>query len=144
MTSIREVGGTGGNPFNFNGIETGTLLKRIQVWEGDSQIKAVMVWLTDDRSGQFGVMAGSQREFTFEKDEIFASLSLWPSQDGTHLGAIKFKTSIGNQFYASMKSGTLQPEVKVDVATGKCIGIQGRSGAAINSFGFIMVKKPSA
>ncbi|XP_026993991.2 aerolysin-like protein [Tachysurus fulvidraco] len=141
MYSIVEVGGNGGEPFNFNGQENGSLLKKIQVWEGDSQIKAVMVVLADNRIAQFGIPAGELQEFTFKNDEIFDSLSLSPNQEGTHLGAIKFSTNTGKQFFASMKSGKLKPEVQVDVASGKCIGIQGRSSSGIDRFGFMMLNK---
>ncbi|XP_060748881.1 aerolysin-like protein [Tachysurus vachellii] len=143
-TSVVEVGGKGGQHFYFNGMDKGSLLKKIQVWEGDSQINSVAVWLTDDRSKEFGESAGNLEEFAFDDDEIFASLSLWPNQDGTHLGAIKFKTSNSREFYACVTSDKLQPEVVVDVESGKCPGIQGCSGADIDRFGFIMLKKKSA
>ncbi|KAK2854518.1 hypothetical protein Q7C36_006387 [Tachysurus vachellii] len=144
MTSVVEVGGTGGKPFNFNGMDDGSLLKKIKFWEGDLEIKAVKVWLTDDRSEEFGVPDGILKEFTFVHEEIFASLSLWPNQAGTHLGAIKFMTSSSREFYACVRSGLLQSELVVHVESGKCPGIQGRSEADTDRFGFMMIKKKSA
>ncbi|XP_047656468.1 aerolysin-like protein [Tachysurus fulvidraco] len=143
-TSIVQVGGRGGQPFTFTGKETGSWLQKIQVWEGDSQIKAVKVWLTDNEPKEFGVPDGSPKEFTFEKDEKFTSLSLWPNKDDTHLGAIKFTTSSFREFHAKVRLTQLQPEVQVDVETGKCIGIQGRYGTGIDRFGFTLLKKKSA
>ncbi|XP_060748880.1 aerolysin-like protein [Tachysurus vachellii] len=135
-----EVGGQGGNAFNFNGNDTGSMLKKIQVWEDDNTLRAVKVWLTDGRSEQFGRPAGNIKEFTFENGEYFTSLSLWPNQDGTRLGAIKFKTSQSREFFAILKNGRLNPEVSVDVAFGICIGIKGRSGRDIDRFGFIFIR----
>ncbi|XP_047656465.1 aerolysin-like protein [Tachysurus fulvidraco] len=135
-----EVGGQGGSPFDFNGIKTGSTLKTIQVWEGDYKIKAMKVWLTDDRSEQFGDPAGILKEFAFEDGEHFTSLSLWPNQDGTRLGAIKFKTSHSREFYARLTTRRLKPEVPVDVASGICMGIKGRSGADIDCLGFMFMK----
>ncbi|KAK2836812.1 hypothetical protein Q7C36_014681 [Tachysurus vachellii] len=143
MTGVVEVGGTGGKPFNFNGMDDGSLLKKIKVWEGDLVIQAVKVWLTDGQSEEFGVPDGNLKEFTFDDEEIFASLSLWPNQAGTHLGAIKFTTSSSREFHACVTSGLLQEEVVVDVESGKCPGIQGRSEADIDRFDFMMLKKKS-
>ncbi|XP_060748025.1 aerolysin-like protein [Tachysurus vachellii] len=113
------------------------MLKTIQVWEGDCQIKAMKVWLTDDRFEQFGDPAGNLKEFTFGNREYFSSLSLFPNQDGSRLGAIKFETCQSREFYAAMINFTLQPEVKVDVASGICMGIKGRSGLDIDRLGFM-------
>ncbi|XP_060749197.1 aerolysin-like protein isoform X2 [Tachysurus vachellii] len=115
------------------------MLKTIQVWEGEWQIKAMKVWLTDDRSEQFGVPAGNLKEFNFEDGEHFTSLSLWPSENGSRLGAIKFKTSHSREFYASLTIWTLKPEVPVDVASGICMGIKGHSGLDIDHLGFIFI-----
>ncbi|XP_026993989.2 aerolysin-like protein [Tachysurus fulvidraco] len=140
LADVVEVGGEGGDVFNFNGTENGSMLKTIQVWEGECQIKAMKVWLTDGQSKQFGVPAGNLKEFNFEDGEHFTSLSLWPNQEGTHLGAIKFKTSHSREFYASLTKGSLKPEAPVDVASGICLGIKGRSGSDIDLVGFIFPK----
>ncbi|KAK2836811.1 hypothetical protein Q7C36_014680 [Tachysurus vachellii] len=143
-TSVVEVGGMGGQHFYFNGMNNQSLLKKIKVWEGDLEIKAVKVWLTDGQFKPFGVPDRNLKEFTFDDDEIFASLSLWPNQAGTHLGAIKFKTSSSWEFHACVTSCQLQSEVVVDVESGNCPGIQGRSEADIDRFGFVILKKKSA
>ncbi|KAK2829076.1 hypothetical protein Q7C36_017066 [Tachysurus vachellii] len=127
LAPVVEVGGQGGNAFDFNGTKNGSKLKTIQVW------------LTDGRSEQFGDPPGNLKEFTFEDGEHFTSLSLWPNKDGKRLGAIKFKTSHSREFYASMTKGGLKPEVSVDVASGICMGIKGRSGWDIDRFGFIFI-----
>ncbi|XP_058261025.1 aerolysin-like protein [Hemibagrus wyckioides] len=141
LADVVEVGGDGGDAFNFNGTENGGMLKKILVWEGDWQIKAVKVCLTDGRSEWFGNPAGGSKEFTFEDGEHFTSLSLWhnESQNGSRLGAIKFKTNQSREFYAGLKSSQLKPEVPVDVASGICMGIKGRSGLDIDCLGFLFI-----
>ncbi|KAK3536553.1 hypothetical protein QTP86_013752 [Hemibagrus guttatus] len=87
------IGGQRGSAFDFNGIENGATLKKIGVWAGDWQIKAIKVWLTDGQSKQFGNSDGKYSEFEFEDGEHFTSLSLWRNGAGTRLGGIKFKTN---------------------------------------------------
>ncbi|XP_026993987.2 aerolysin-like protein isoform X7 [Tachysurus fulvidraco] len=139
LADVVEVGGQGGNAFNYNGTENGSMLKRIQVWEGVWQIKAMKVWLTDGRSIVFGRPEENPKEFTFEDGEHFTSLSLWPNLDGKRLGALKFNTSHSREFYICLKNRNLNPEVTVDVASGICMGIKGRSGWDIDRFGFIFI-----
>ncbi|XP_047656457.1 aerolysin-like protein [Tachysurus fulvidraco] len=139
LAPVVEVGGQGGYIFYFNGTEDGSLVKMIQFWEGEYSINAVKVWLTDDRSAQYGDPAGNLKEFKFEDGEHFTSLSLWPNKDGKRLGAIKFKTSHSREFYAKLTKGGLKPEVPVDVASGICMGIKGRSGLDIDRLGFLFI-----
>ncbi|XP_047656461.1 aerolysin-like protein [Tachysurus fulvidraco] len=139
LADVVEVGGNGGNAFDFNGTENGGMLQKIQVWGADYTIKAVRVWFTDGRSEQFGRPAGFTKQFTFEDGEHFTSLSLWPIKDGTRLGAIKFKTSHFRKFHIRLRFRSLKPEVSVDVASGICMGIKGRSGWDIDRFGFIFI-----
>ncbi|KAK3552171.1 hypothetical protein QTP86_005102 [Hemibagrus guttatus] len=120
--------------------ENGGMLKKIYVWEGDITLKAIKVWQTDGQSKQYGRPGGGDlKEFTFEDGEHFTSLSLWANKDGTRLGAIKFKTSHSREFYAKLRYWRLKPEVPVDVASGICMGIKGRSGWDIDRLGFIFI-----
>ncbi|KAM9500806.1 aerolysin-like protein [Clarias gariepinus] len=139
LADVVAVGANGGNPFNFNGTENGSTLQKIWVWLGDWQVKAIKVCLTDGQSKQFGVPAGDVKEFIFEDGEHFTSLSLWANSRGTRLGAIKFKTTHSREFYVKQRSEGLNQEVPVDVASGICMGITGRSGSDIDCFGFIFI-----
>ncbi|MCJ8739647.1 hypothetical protein PDJAM_G00049630 [Pangasius djambal] len=139
LADVVVVGGNGGQPFNFDGTENGTMLKKIWVWVGDWQVKAMKVWLTDGQSRQFGEPNGNHTEFIFEDGEHFISLSLSASGNGTRLGAIKFKTNHSREFFARLTGWVLQPEVPVDVASGICMGIKGRSGLDIDCLGFMFI-----
>ncbi|XP_053530110.1 aerolysin-like protein [Ictalurus punctatus] len=136
LSPILVIGGGGGKSFNFNGVGNGATLKKIWVWAGGWQIKAIKVWLTDGQIGQFGEPAGRFSEFSFEDGEHFTSLSLWGNGAGTRLGAIKFRTNRSREFFAQMTDWGLKTEYPIDVGSGICVGITGHSGADMDSLGF--------
>ncbi|XP_056318644.1 aerolysin-like protein [Danio aesculapii] len=139
-TTKGVIGGKGGGPFSFTGENNGASLEKIWVWMGEWQIKAVRAWLSDGRDTTFGVPFGQQQEFVFSPGEWFTSLSLWENGEGSRLGAIKFKTmdSQGNarEFFAKMTGRALPTECPLDVGSGYCLGIEGRSGSDIDCMGF--------
>uniref|UniRef100_A0A673GZK6 Natterin-like protein n=1 Tax=Sinocyclocheilus rhinocerous TaxID=307959 RepID=A0A673GZK6_9TELE len=112
-TTLFEIGGGGGSPFS----------------------------LTDGRSDTFGSPAGPYQEYTFRPGECFTSLSLWGNGAGTRLGAIKFKTSEGGEFFAKMTSWDLKQEYPMDVGSGYCLGVVGRAGADIDCMGFMFINE---
>ncbi|XP_056318638.1 natterin-like protein-like isoform X1 [Danio aesculapii] len=138
-TTLSIVGGGRGLPFSFTGEDTGAFLKKIWVWEGEWQIKAIRAWLSDDKSETFGESSGSYKEFVFKPGERFTSLSLWENKEGTRLGAIKFKTNKGRKFSAKMTKVSRPKEIPIDVGSGFCLGIVGRSGADIDNMGFMFL-----
>ncbi|XDV19454.1 hypothetical protein PO909_024924 [Leuciscus waleckii] len=139
-TTLQQIGGQGGNAFSFTGQNNGASLEKIGVWVGGSQVKAVRVWLTDGRVETFGVSSGPYQEYKFTPGECFTSLSLWGNGIGTRLGAIKFKTSLGREFFAKMTFCCLQKEYPIDVGSGFCLGVVGRSGWDIDYMGFMFLK----
>ncbi|MCI4390320.1 hypothetical protein PGIGA_G00121300 [Pangasianodon gigas] len=139
LADILIIGGQGGNPFNFNGTGNGATLRKIWVWAGGWQIKAIKVWLTDGQSREVGQPGGKFSEFTFEDGEHFTSLSLWGNGAGTRLGAIKFKTNRSREFFAHMTDWGLKTEYPVDVASGICMGIAGHAADDVDCLGFIFI-----
>ncbi|XP_052456802.1 aerolysin-like protein [Carassius gibelio] len=137
--TLEKIGGGGGSSFSFTGENNGASLEKIGVWVGGSQVKAVKVWLSDGRSDSFGYPSGPYQEYTFQPGECFTSLSLWGNGAGTRLGAIKFKTNHGGNFFASMTSWGLKTEYPIDVGSGYCLGVVGRSGADIDCMGFMFL-----
>ncbi|XP_030222949.1 aerolysin-like protein [Gadus morhua] len=137
-TTLYIIGGQGGSPFTFTGRDNGATLKKIRVAVGGSQIKAVRAELTDGRVQTFG-NAVTFNEFTFEPGESITKLSLWGNGAGTRLGGIKFWTSSGNKFEAYMNKWGLKTEYSIDVGSGVCLGLEGRSGSDIDSMGFLFI-----
>ncbi|XDV19435.1 hypothetical protein PO909_024905 [Leuciscus waleckii] len=139
ISCIHIIGGQGGDPFSFTGVDNGARLEKIGVWVGGSQVKAVKVWLSDGRVDEFGRPEGPYQEFQFQPGECFTSLSLWGNGAGTRLGGIKFKTSLGRQFFAYMTSWGLKTEYPIDIGSGYCLGVKGRCGWDIDSMGFVFL-----
>lgn len=139
LKDVVVIGGGGGAPQNFTGTDNGATLKKIWVWIHDRRVKAMKFWLTDDRSTQWGNPNGAFSEFIFKDGEQFTSLSLWARNDGTRLGAIKFKTTNAREFFAGLSSSELQREVPVDVASGICMGVKGGAGADVDRIGFVFI-----
>ncbi|XP_060766933.1 aerolysin-like protein [Neoarius graeffei] len=139
LAQVHIIGGRGGSAFDFNGTGNGATLKKIWVWAGGWQIKAMKVWLTDGQSKQFGNPDGKYSEFNFKDGEHFTSLSLWGNGVGTRLGGIKFKTNRSREFFAYMTDWWLKTEYPIDVGSGICVGLTGRAGADIDSLGFMFI-----
>ncbi|XP_028660103.2 aerolysin-like protein isoform X2 [Erpetoichthys calabaricus] len=138
---VSIIGGRcGGTPFDFTGYSSGALLEKIGVWCGSWQIKAMKVWLTNGKSQQFGISGQyPYSKFKFEPGEFFSCLSLWDNGAGLRLGAIKFRTTKGREFFAKMTDRGLKTEYPIDVGSGVCLGVKGRLGAGIHSAGFMFI-----
>ncbi|KAL6464310.1 hypothetical protein MHYP_G00266270 [Metynnis hypsauchen] len=140
LAPICQIGGQGGSAFKFNGIDCGATLEKMGVWAGGWQIKSIKIWLTNGRSMQFGNPGdGPYSEYTFKPGEQITSLSLWGNGAGTRLGAIKFTTTLGGNFFPQMTSWGLKTEYPMDIGSGICMGISGRSGSDIDCLGFIFI-----
>ena len=136
-TTLQIIGGDGGSEFIFTGRHNGATLKKIGVAAGNKQIKAVRAELTDGRVETFG-RANAFKEFTFALGERITKLSLWRNGAGSRLGGIRFWTSSGREFFAHMSS-KLKKEHSIDVGSGVCLGLDGRSGADIDCMGFLFI-----
>ena len=137
---IHVIGGGGGSAFCYYGGSDGSLLEKIGVWVGGWQVKAVKIWRTNGMNHVFGKPSGPYKEYKFTPGELITSMSLWGNGAGTRLGAIKFRTDKGGDFFAKMTSWGLKQEYPIDVGSGACVGVIGRSGDDIDNMGFIFVK----
>uniref|UniRef100_S4RPJ8 Jacalin-type lectin domain-containing protein n=1 Tax=Petromyzon marinus TaxID=7757 RepID=S4RPJ8_PETMA len=137
--ALHTCGGQGGTAFSFDGRRNGATLEKIWVWVGGWQIKCVKAWLTDGRTAQYGIPSGSHKEFVFLPGELFSSLSLWGNGAGSRLGAFKFRTTKGREFFVKMTNWGLKTEYPVDIRSGICLGIQGKGGSDIDSMGFLFI-----
>ncbi|XP_061840019.1 aerolysin-like protein [Nerophis lumbriciformis] len=137
-TSLYLIGGQGGYSFSLHGLDNGATLKKIGVAVAGWQIKAVRAELTDGRVQTFG-NAHTFSEFTFKLGEHITKLSLWGNGFGTRLGGIRFWTSSGREFFAHMTDWPLKTEYSIDVGSGVCLGLEGKSGSDIDSMGFLFI-----
>lgn len=140
-TMLKLIGGNEGDWFSLTGKKNGASLMRIWVWVGPSQVKAVRVWLSDGQSKTYGSPEGDHTEYMFQPGERITSLSLWGNGNGTRLGGIKFKTNQDKEFFVKMTCWGLKTEYPIDVGSGFCLGVEGRSGCDINCMGFAFLNK---
>ncbi|XP_038838271.1 aerolysin-like protein [Salvelinus namaycush] len=137
-TTLHLIGGQGGSSFHFHGMDNGATLKKIGVAVEGSQVKAVRAELTDGKVATFGD-ENTFNEFEFNLGERITKLSLWDNGAGTFLGAIKFTTSENRQFFEKTTSWPLITEYTVDVGSGICLVLEGRSGLAVERMGFLFI-----
>ncbi|XDV14101.1 hypothetical protein PO909_002316 [Leuciscus waleckii] len=126
--TLELIGGNEGELFSFTGEKNGASLERICVWVGPSQVKAVSVLLSDGRDKTFGSPEGEPMEHIFEPGERITSLSLWGNGNGTH-----------KEFFVQMKSWGLKTEYRINVGSGFCLGVKGRSRSDIHCLGFVFL-----
>ncbi|XP_004086107.1 aerolysin-like protein [Oryzias latipes] len=139
LVPMKMIGGQGGDSFNFTGESNGATLKKLWVWVGGWQVKGIKVWLTDGRVRQFGRAEGGFSEMEFQDGEQIKSLSLWGNGAGTRLGAIRIRTTAGQEFFPQMTDWGLKTEYPIDVGSGICLGVIGRCEVDIDSLGFVFI-----
>uniref|UniRef100_S4RUV6 Jacalin-type lectin domain-containing protein n=1 Tax=Petromyzon marinus TaxID=7757 RepID=S4RUV6_PETMA len=137
--TLHIIGGQGGNAFSFDGRSNAATLQKLSVSVGGWQVRGVEVWLTDGRRQKFGTVDSSAQQFEFQSGEFMSQLSLWGNGAGTRLGAIKFRTSRNREFFAKMTDEDLNTEFKIDVGSGVCLRVEGRSGTDIDCMGFLFL-----
>uniref|UniRef100_A0A3P9HJR8 Jacalin-type lectin domain-containing protein n=1 Tax=Oryzias latipes TaxID=8090 RepID=A0A3P9HJR8_ORYLA len=141
VAPVTLVGGQGGGPCSFDGAQNGAVLKKLDVWAGPTQVRCIKVQMSDGNERMFGREGDNHYSFTFEDGEKFTYLTLWPNNAGNRLGGFKFTTSNNRNFEAFMTNGKPSvPAREVDVGSGICFGVQGRSGYEIDAFGFMFFK----
>uniref|UniRef100_A0A8B9KUC3 Fibronectin type-III domain-containing protein n=1 Tax=Astyanax mexicanus TaxID=7994 RepID=A0A8B9KUC3_ASTMX len=139
------VGGPGGNEFLVVNKLDDMALMKIGVSVGTDLVDAIYMQSRFSIRMTFGfVKDKTLQEFEFEGGDRFKSLTLWPNKSGTQLGGLAFTIVRGNnelKFEAKCTSGNvLGDPVSVDVHSGKCCGVKGRSGLCVDAFGFIFKK----
>ncbi|KAL2649729.1 hypothetical protein R1flu_017857 [Riccia fluitans] len=154
---IIMVGGNGGGACSCYGESSDKKLEKIGVW-GRANIKAINIRLTDGTSRTIGqpltdVKDDEYQEFTFNPAELITVLFLWDGitmltrWDGItryksiceRLGRIYFETNEGRKFDFGML-GEKSRRYEVDVGSGLCTGVVGRSGILVDALGFVFLK----
>ncbi|XP_035611635.1 aerolysin-like protein [Oncorhynchus keta] len=137
-TRLQLIGGGGGSSFEFHGMNNGATNKKIGVAVEGWRVKAVWEELVDRRVATFG-NSHTFNELEFKLGKRITKLSLWGNGAGTRLGAIKFMTSQNRQFFEKITSWPLKTEYTIDVGSGICLGLEGRSGSDIDYMGFLFI-----
>lgn len=139
------IGGNGGNWFSYGFYPPldGRTVKKIGVWAGGWQIKAIQIWRSGSSgsdSRTFGSPGGSYREIEFQPGEQITKMSLWGNGAGTRLGWIYFETNKKQVFDFGMTDWGKKQEYPVDVGSGICVGVYGNAGEDIDAGCFVFLR----
>ncbi|XP_051743093.1 cytolytic toxin-alpha-like [Ctenopharyngodon idella] len=135
------VGGTGGNEFFFNTPSSSTF-ERIIFTLNQETLRTIQVTFKGGHKIEVGALKGtSQHEFLFDHNDKIVAATLWPNKNQNRCGGLEFVVakSNGKRTTLSVKCPQLGMPVKVDVKSGKCYGIAGRSGDEIDALGFYFI-----
>ncbi|XP_048048299.1 cytolytic toxin-alpha-like isoform X1 [Megalobrama amblycephala] len=134
------VGGTGGDPFSFKSFSSS--IKKISITYSKVSLNTVEVTFNTGQKMTVGNVAGSKGQ-TFELDEYdkVVAATLWPNSLNNRCGGLEFVVAknTGERKSFSVKCDQLGEPVSVDVKSGKCNGLMGRSGDEIDALGFYFV-----
>jgi len=89
-----------------------------------------------------GSVAGSEvQTFRFDESDTIVAVTLWPNLNHTRCGGVEFVVAkiSGERKTFSAKCARLGEPVSVDVKSGRCCGIVGRSGDYINALGLCFI-----
>ncbi|XP_051743819.1 cytolytic toxin-alpha-like isoform X2 [Ctenopharyngodon idella] len=135
------VGGRGGGEFFFNTPSSSTV-ERIIFTYNQETLRTVQVTFKGGHKIEVGNLKGtSQHEFLFDDSDKIVAATLWPNKNQNRCGGLEFVVakSNGKRTTLSVKCPHLGTPVKVDVKSGKCYGIAGRSGDEIDALGFYFI-----
>lgn len=141
------VGGRDGEEFRCCGGRDGRILHRMGVyWEDGGAITAIKVWLTHGADPQtFGTPKGRYEQFELERGEKVTRLSLWPCNGritkDKYVGYLSLATNRKEPLdYGVAKCKAKNQEHPIDVGSGICLGVTGRSRKCINALALVFLK----
>uniref|UniRef100_A0A8C1QMK1 Uncharacterized protein n=1 Tax=Cyprinus carpio TaxID=7962 RepID=A0A8C1QMK1_CYPCA len=132
------VGGRGGDEFSFKSPSSSTF-KKIYFTFNQETLRTIKFIFKNGHVIEVGNVPGcAQREFLFDANDEIVATTLWPNKRGDRCGGLEFVVAKrnGKRATLSFKCQMLGDPVKVDVRSGKCCGITGRSGDEIDALGF--------
>ncbi|KAL1276434.1 hypothetical protein QQF64_036057 [Cirrhinus molitorella] len=137
------VGGTGGDEFSFISSNHNNNIRKITITENsETKMTKIQVLFQDNQMIDVGLGNGQTvKEFQLEiKDKIVAA-TLWPNRQNTRFGGLEFvvEKMNGKRETLSIKCGELGKPVTVNVKSGICYGVKGRSGDEIDALGFYFI-----
>lgn len=98
--------------------------------------------LDDGKMIERGAVKGRrQDEFVFDKDDKIIAATLWPNMEYDRAGGLEFvvENSDGKRRRFSAKCLLLGQPVSLDVKSGRCYSITGRSGWHLDALGFCFI-----
>ncbi|XP_051995212.1 stonustoxin subunit alpha-like isoform X1 [Xyrauchen texanus] len=135
------VGGKGGDAFSILTSPIGMTLRKIRVSLRPNTIASIAVTLSDGQEKTFGIQKTEEvQEFLFDENDQILEAVLWPNSHNNRLGGIELiVVKMNGTTTFSAKCDSLGNPQRIDVNSGKCYGMVGRSGDDIDSLGFYFV-----
>ncbi|CAM4654285.1 unnamed protein product [Leuciscus chuanchicus] len=135
------VGGRGGDEFFFKSPSSSSF-KRISFTYNQETLRTIKVIFKCGHMIEVGNRPGcAQHEFLFDDNDKIVAATLWSNKNQNRCGGLEFVVaeSNGKRTTLSVKCSQLGKPVKVDVKSGMCCGITGRSGDEIDALGFYFI-----
>ncbi|XP_051572430.1 neoverrucotoxin subunit alpha-like [Myxocyprinus asiaticus] len=135
------VGGQGGDAFSILTSPIGMTLRKIRVSLNPYTVASIEVTLSDGQEKTFGTVRGAEvKEFLFDENDKILDAVLWPNSQNNRLGGFEMIVAKRNGTTTfDAKCVHLGNPQKIDVKSGNCYGMVGRSGDDIDSLGFYFV-----
>ncbi|KAI2654085.1 Stonustoxin subunit alpha [Labeo rohita] len=105
-------------------------------------LNTIQVFFSNGHMVKVGNVAGSKEQtFQLKENDKIVSATLWPNHLLNRCGGLEFVIANNNseKMSLSVKCELLGEPVRVDVKSGKCYGIKGRSGHEIDALGFYFI-----
>ncbi|KAK2917068.1 hypothetical protein Q8A67_001442 [Cirrhinus molitorella] len=155
LLGTEVVGGKGGDEFSFKSSFDNTFRKIIITYNEEleergwlsfsrlvTSLNTIQVIFQGEQMVQVGSVKGSkEKEFNFDSTDKIVAATLWPNKKNNRFGGLEFEVEKNNGATIKMhlKNDQLGNPVTVDVKSGKCYGVKGRSGYEIDALGFYFI-----
>ncbi|XP_056311282.1 cytolytic toxin-alpha-like [Danio aesculapii] len=135
----KPIGGKDGAEFNFITSSHSISLKEISITYTETSLNSIQVTFSCGNRMQTGNVNGpNEIGYTFDDSKKIVAATLWPNKDQNKLGGLELEFDKGQKF--SCKCDQLGDAVSVDVKSGICYGITGRSdGSEIIALGLYFI-----
>ncbi|XP_073683617.1 neoverrucotoxin subunit alpha-like [Garra rufa] len=134
------VGGKGGVEFSFKSFSSS--IQKISITYSEMTLNTMQVTFNTGHMVNVGNVKGStQQTLQLEENDNIVAATLWPNLNLNRCGGLEFviAKNNGERKSLSVKCEKLGQPVRVDVKSGKCYGIKGRSGDQIDALGFCFI-----
>ncbi|XP_067237051.1 cytolytic toxin-alpha-like [Chanodichthys erythropterus] len=142
MAETEIVGGTRGDEFSFKSASYDRIQEIRISYDLNSNnvasLNTIEVIFQEDQRTKVGRIAGHETTvFQFLLYDKILSATMWPNRQGNSFGGLEFVVERdGEKLTMSIKRDDLGEAVNLNVGSGNCYGIKGRSGDVIDALGF--------
>ncbi|XP_067311033.1 cytolytic toxin-alpha-like [Pseudorasbora parva] len=137
VLTLVQVGGSGGSEFSFKSLTSD--ISYIRITYSEMTLNTIEMVFSGTRKVEIGGPEGTKEEtFIFDENDKIIAATLWPNIDNSRCGGLEFVVakSNGERKTFSVKCDHLGEPVSIEVKSGNCYCIRGRSGTQIDALAF--------